>query len=121
MSFSLLAINVGQKSMNGRAHLVLPTRHVTFQGDASGVVGWAPKGVMTNEQAKETLIELLESFNLLDCLEQWDDVIREQVREDGYTGLTAKHPKVLRFTEICRTLREASPEVRHSLLGEVRT
>ena len=54
---------------------------------------------------QEALVALLTEFNLLDCLEQWDDVIREQVREDGYEGLTDEHPKVQRYRDVCQTLR----------------
>ena len=48
---------------------------------------------------------LLTEFNLLDCLEQWDDVVREQVREDGYDGVTEDHPRVQRYRAICQALR----------------
>lgn len=60
----------------------------------------------------EALLALLTEFHLSDCLEQWDDVVREQVREDGYEGLTDDHPKVQRFGEIRRVLRacQAAPE-----------
>ena len=55
----------------------------------------------------EALTALLQEFDLLDCLDQWDDVIREQCREDGYTGLKEDHPRVQRYREICRVLRDA--------------
>lgn len=54
----------------------------------------------------EALTVLLAEFNLLDCLAQWDDVIREQVRDDGFEGLTEDHPRVQRYREVCRVLRE---------------
>lgn len=56
----------------------------------------------------EAMTALLTEFRLLDCLEQWDDVIREQVREDGYEGLTDEHPTVQRYREVCRVLRAAA-------------
>lgn len=55
----------------------------------------------------EAFTALLTEFHLLDCLEQWDDVIREQVREEGWTGDTSDHPAVIKFGEIRRTLRAA--------------
>ncbi len=57
---------------------------------------------------QDALIALLTEYHLLDCLEQWDDVVREQVRDDGYTGNTSDHPRVIRFGEIRRTLGDAA-------------
>ena len=59
----------------------------------------------------EAMTALLTEFNLLDCLEQWDDVVREQVREDGFEGLTDDHPKVQRYREVRETLRRAAKSV----------
>lgn len=55
----------------------------------------------------EAITALLREFDLLDCLEQWDAVVREQVREDGHEGVTDDHPRVQRYREVCRTLRSA--------------
>ena len=57
----------------------------------------------------DALSALLTEFRLLDCLEQWDDVIREQVREEGYEGDTSEHPRVQRYREVCRVLRQGQP------------
>lgn len=54
----------------------------------------------------EAMLALLSEFHLSDCLEQWDDVVREQVREDGFEGVTDEHPTVQRFREIRRVLRQ---------------
>ena len=56
---------------------------------------------------QDAVTELVTEFGLLDCLEEWDDIIREQVREDDYDGLTEDHPRVQRYRELCRAVRAA--------------
>lgn len=60
---------------------------------------------MAGMTPQEAMAALLTEFNLLDCLEQWDDVVREQVRDEGCDGLTEAHPKVQRYRDACAALR----------------
>ena len=53
----------------------------------------------------EAIHVLLTEYDLLDCLEQWEDVVREKVRDDGFEGLTSDSPKVQRYQAICQRIK----------------
>ena len=55
----------------------------------------------------EVIATLIRDFDLLDCLDQWDDVIRERAMEDErFTGLSEDHPQVQQYRRLCRQLME---------------
>lgn len=47
---------------------------------------------------------LLDDFDLPACLE----IVRDDAKQDEtFTGLSSEHPRVLRFRDVCETLRAA--------------
>jgi hypothetical protein len=68
----------------------------------------------------EAIRLLVTEYRLLDALEQWDDVVREDVRDSGYEGLTDEHPAVQRYREVCHTVRRwaSAPEAPTQEPGE---
>ena len=52
----------------------------------------------------EAITALLDDFRL----EDFEEVYRDDAKQDrAYTGLSEHHPRVQRFHEVCRTLRQA--------------
>ena len=58
---------------------------------------------MVSMTVKEALTALLDEF----YIEEFVECVRDEVKGDPeHDGLSKDHPKVLRFQEICQTLRQ---------------